>query len=194
MDYKNVLSVLAGGLFVLGFVPYIVAILRGKTKPAKASWIIWASLDSITLAGMFFKGAVNGQILGAVLGAWVVVALALKYGVSGWTRLDRFCLIGAVLGIALWQVFSDPMLGIATSLCVVFVGSIPTFASAWKDPSKEDKLAWTIFWVSCICAVIAIPQWTLVDAAQPLVFFAVENIMMYILYIRSLTKLRCAEC
>ncbi|MBI4992462.1 MAG: hypothetical protein HZB99_04575 [Candidatus Harrisonbacteria bacterium] len=178
------LSAVAGLLFIAAFVPYIRAILLGETKPAKSSWLIWASLDTITLAGMYAKDTVNGQILGAVIGAWVVVALALKYGTPGWTKLDKFCLAGAVLGIVLWQAFSNPVLGIMTSLSVVFLGSIPTFMSAWTDPSREDKLAWTIFWVSCVCAVIAIPQWTLADAAQPVTFFAIETIMMYILYVR----------
>jgi len=181
---KETLSILAGLLFVAAFVPYIRAILRKETKPAKASWLIWASLDTITLAGMFFKDTVNGQILGAVLGAWVVAVLALKYGTPGWTKLDKACLVGAVLGIVLWQVFNDPVFGIVTSLSVVFLGSIPTFTSAWKDPSRENKLAWTIFWVSCVCAVIAIPHRTLADAAQPITFFAIETIMMYILFVR----------
>lgn len=66
---KETLSVLAGLLFIAGFIPYIRAILRKETKPAKASWIIWASLDTITIAGMYAKDTVNGQILGAVIGA-----------------------------------------------------------------------------------------------------------------------------
>ena len=94
---KETLSILAGLLFVAAFVPYIRAILRKETKPAKASWFIWASLDTITLAAMFFKDTVNGQILGAVLGAWVVAVLALKYGTPGWTKLDKFCLGSAIL-------------------------------------------------------------------------------------------------
>jgi hypothetical protein len=181
---KNALSIIAGLLFIVGFVPYISAILRKKTKPAKASWLIWSSLDTTIFIGMLFKDAANGQILGATLGALVVTVLAMKYGTPGWTPLDKFCLGGAVLGILLWQVFNDPIFGIVTSLSVGFLGSIPTFASAWKDPSREDRMAWTIFWVSCVCAVIAIPQWTLADAAQPITFFAIETIMMYILYFR----------
>jgi hypothetical protein len=50
---KETLSVLAGLLFVAAFVPYIRAILRKETKPSKASWIIWASMDTILLIGMF---------------------------------------------------------------------------------------------------------------------------------------------
>ena len=182
---KEALSVIAGLLQVAGFFPYIRAILRKETEPAKATWIIWASLDTIILSGMFFKDAVNGQILGAVLGGWVVAALALKYGTPDWTKLDKSCLGGAVIGIVLWQVFSDLVFRIVTSLGMVLLGSIPIFTSAWKDPSRENKLAWMIFWVSCVCAMIAIPHWTLADAAQPITFFVVTTIMMSILPARS---------
>lgn len=185
MDAKNVLTLIAGVLFLLGFVPYIRAIVRGETKPAKASWVIWATLDTITLAGMFFKNAINGQIIGAVIGAWVVVILALIYGTRGWTKLDKYCLGGAVLGIALWVAFDNPVLGIVVSNIVVFLGAIPTFKSAWGDPSREDKMAWTIYWLSCVCAVLAIPAWTLADATQPVIFFITETVMMYILYVRA---------
>lgn len=175
---------MAGILFVAAFVPYIRAILRNETKPAKASWLIWATLDSITLAGMYAAGTLNGQILGAVTGAWIVAGLAMKYGESGWSLLDKFCLAGAALGITLWQVFDSPVLGIVTSLSVVFIGAIPTFVSAWKEPSRENRTAWTIYWISCVFALIAVPEWTLASAAQPVVFFAVESVMMYILYIK----------
>lgn len=185
MDIRYAISVVSGILFVAGFIPYIRAILRGETKPAKASWIIWASLDYIVLAGMVAEKTVNGQILGAVIGATIVIGLAMKYGTPGWTKVDIFCLAGAVLGITLWLIFSNPVFGIMTSCTVAFVGSFPTFMSAWKDPSREDRVAWTIFWLSCVCAMVAIPRLTLADAAQPTTFFVIESVMMFVLYVRK---------
>lgn len=184
----KILSVIAGLLVIIAFVPYARAILRKETRPAKASWIIWAILDTIAFAGMYAKQAVNGQILGAVIGIWVIVALALKYGTPGWTKLDKVCFGGAILGITFWQVFDSPVVGIMISCGLLFLGSIPTFASAWKNPSHENKLAWTIFWLSCVVAVIAIPQWTLADATQPIMFLIIESTMMYILFIRPRFK------
>lgn len=182
MHLKNILSLIAGILFVIGFVPYIRAILRGETRPAKVSWIIWATLDTITFVGMFAKHTVNGQIVGAIIGAWIVVVLALKYGTSGWTLLDKLCLGGAVIGIGLWKL--DPIFAIAASNATAFLGSFPTFASAWNNPSGEDRTAWTIFWISCICAVIAIPALTIADAVQPITFFLIESTMMCILCLK----------
>jgi hypothetical protein len=179
---QQVLSLIAGVLFVLAFLPYIRAIVKGQTKPAKASWIIWATLDTITLAGMMAKDAVNGQIIGAVMGATTVAILSFIYGKPGWTKLDKFCLAGAALGITLWQVFDSPTLGIVTSLSVVFLGSFPTFKGAYENPEQEDRTAWTIFWLSCVAAVLAVPTWDLDNASQPITFFAIESIMMWLLW------------
>ena len=178
---KEFLSTLSGVIFLVGFLPYIKAILKGETKPSKMSWLIWASLDVIALLAMYVQNSVNGQILGAVGGAFVVLVLAMKYGKPGWTKLDMFCLAGAVLGIMLWQTTSNPDFGILVSASTAFVGSIPTFVNAWKNPYQEDFMAWTIFWISCLLAMFAIPRYTIADAAQPIAFTAVETTMMIIL-------------
>jgi len=182
---KEIFSVLAGVIFVIGYIPYIISILRKKTKPAKASWIIWLSLDTITIASMFAMNALNGQMIGAVIGAWVIVILALKYGTPGWTLLDKICITGAIFGIVMWQLFDSPLLGILINLAVTFIGSIPTFLSAWEDPGREDKLAWILFLMSCICALIAVPDWNLADAAQPITFFVIEATVVAIIFLRK---------
>lgn len=181
---RDTLWILSGLLFIAGYIPYILAILRGTTKPAKASWIIWAILDTITLAGMYFADTVNGQILAVVLGVWIVAGLAIKYGTPGWTKLDKICLGGALAGILLWQTYNNPTLGIITSQCIVFLASIPTFVSSWKDPSHEDKLAWILYWASCICAVVALEHWTIADAMQPINYLVIVSVVMYLLFIR----------
>jgi hypothetical protein len=181
---KSLFSTVAGLLFVLAFVPYIIAILKGKTKPAKMSWFIWATMDTILFAGMLAKHAVNGQIVGAICGAWIVFFLALKHGVPGWTKIDKVCLGGTILALLLWKISGDATVGIVTSLCAGLLGSVPTFVSAWKDPSRESKLAWTTYWVSCLFALLAVPSWTLADAGQPIVFTMIETTMVSILYLK----------
>lgn len=193
MNTQGVLSAIAGIMFVGGFVPYILAVWRdrniplgtpGKAEPKKSSWLIWASLDTIIIAGMYAKHSVNGLIVGAAIGAWVVAILALKYGAPGWSWLDKFCIAGAVLGVVLWKVFNSPTVGLAISLVILLLGSIPTFASVFEHPDKENKLGWTIFWLGCFFGVLAIPKMTFEDAAQPIVFLVIETTTMCLLFIK----------
>lgn len=189
---KEVLTVLAGVLFVAGFLPYVRAILRKETVPSKASWLIWAALDTLTLVGMLAAESVNGQIVGAVLGAWIVAILAFKFGTTAWSKLDLACIVIAFIGVLGWQTTNDPVFAIVASSIAVLAGAVPTIVSAWKDPSKEDRVAWTIFWLSCVCAMLAIPQWTPEDAVQPSVFFAIETVMVAILYFKPRIRPRAA--
>lgn len=185
MTVKEAFSVLAGLLCIIGYIPYVSSILRKETMPARATWLIWAFLDIITLAGMYAAGAINGQIIASFVGASTVGLLSLKYGKPGWSNIDKISIGGSVVGIILWVVFKNPTFGIVISLVVILWGSIPTFASALEDPNRENKTAWIIFFISCLFAIIAIPKWTLEDAAQPVTFLIIEMIMLYIIFRRS---------
>ncbi len=181
---RGYLSLMAGVLFLLGFMPYVGAILFGKAKPNKVTWIIWTATDCIIFMGMWSEGAVNGQIFGATLGASLVLVLVLKFGMPGWNKIDIICLAGAAIGIALWIKSGDPNTAIITSLVVMAIGSVPTFVSAWQKPERENRLTWTIFMMSCVLAVVAIPKMTLADAAQPIVFLLLNSVMIYLLFFR----------
>ena len=109
---KETLNVLAGILVVSGFLPYIYTVVRGRTTPSKASWVIWASLDVLAAAGMYASGSLNGQIVGAAAGAWTVALLALWYGERGWTSLDKMCLLGGGTGIVLRLTMGSPLAAI----------------------------------------------------------------------------------
>jgi hypothetical protein len=198
VNIKTIFSIIGGILFALAFAPYILAILgkgidfqkrkvisKERTRPQKSTWIIWATLDSIILIGMLSKRAINGQIAVAVICAWLVVRLTVKHGKPGWSKLDKLCIGGAVFGIILSLVFGNAIPGIAAGCAVLLIGSFPTFASAWKKPSNEDKTAWTIYWISCVFTMMAIPKLTFQDMAQPITFFLIESVMIYILYIHA---------
>jgi hypothetical protein len=185
MNIYKFFSILSGVLFTLAFVPYIKAIVKKQTKPAKASWVIWASLDTIAFVAMAVKGTINGQIASAMVCAWSVVVLAMIFGEKGWTKLDKTCLIGAFVGVILWLAFDNAVFGIIISQLVIFVGSFPTFKHAHKHPEQEDKLAWFLYWLSCLPAVYsATQQMTFESLAQPITFLVIESTMVYLLFIR----------
>jgi hypothetical protein len=175
------LQIVAGVLQLAGFIPYCRAIVREETKPAKAGWIIWAILDTITFLSMLAAGSLNGLMTASVVGVWVVVALTFRYGQSGFEKLDLICLAGGGLGIALWKWFDNPTYGIVISLIVVLIGAIPTVKNGFKNPQHENITAWAIGWLAVVVALLAVPTWDLDNAMQPLTYFGIQTTMVVLL-------------
>jgi hypothetical protein len=48
---------LAGAISFLGFVPYIIEIAQGKTRPNRATWWIWAVVGAMLCASSYASGA-----------------------------------------------------------------------------------------------------------------------------------------
>lgn len=198
MDIKNWLSVVAGALAIIGYIPYILAILGKQirysritilekpTEPIKASWIIWCSLDWLIFIGMYLKDSVNGQILMMGIGSSVVMLLSFKYGRPGWTLIEKLCMSGVVLGgVLLW--LKDPLLGIIIGLVIQGLGSIPTYISSWEDPSRENRPGWTFGFASSIAATLSVSSLALAKVLQPVAFLIMGAPMMFILYFRPET-------
>jgi len=53
----SLLGKIAGALSFLAFVPYVLATLRGKTRPNRATWIIWSAVGVTLLASYAVAGA-----------------------------------------------------------------------------------------------------------------------------------------
>lgn len=185
MDLRATISTIAGIIFFLGYIPYVGGILQGKVKPAKVTWLIWAIVDIITLLGMYNEDAINGQIVGASIGAVALAILSLKYGVKGWSTVDIACLIGAFFAIGAWILSGNGLLSILICQVVNVLGAIPTFVSINKDPDKESKLAWLLFGFSCVLTVATIPRFTIEDSTQPLTFLFLQTVILFLLFRKS---------
>lgn len=179
------MDILSGILFFIAFLPYAWAITHHQTVPSPVTWAIWASIDTLALAAMWKKKTVNGQIIGAVAGAWIIAALAVHFGKSSFEPVEWFAAVGAAIGIVLWLTTGDAMLALVLSQIATFIGAIPTFVDAYRNPTQEDPIAWTIWFASCVCALLAIRTWKLAEALQPITFTAIETPMVVLVVIRT---------
>lgn len=177
-------NTLSGILFFVAFLPYIWAIVNHQTVPSPVSWAIWASVDTLAFLAMKKEKALNSQIVMAAAGAWLITGLALFFGKLTMGPIEWISIAGTAAGIALWQKTGNAIFAIVCSQATTFLGAIPTFVGAYKNPAQEDPIAWTIWLASCVCVLIAIRKWNLANALQPLTFTAIDTIMVFLVVIR----------
>lgn len=185
---KESLAIVSGALFLLGFVPYILAIMRGKAVPTRSTWIVWFANDVMALCSMYAKDALNFLIVGATIGAFVVMLLSFSYGERGWSRLDKACIAIAAAGIALWATSGDALLALIASQSAAFIGGVPLIVNAWKDPSREDRLAMMMFGAATILTFVVLPDFTFARVLQPFNFLVTMVTINVIIWLRPRTS------
>jgi len=177
------LGLLAGIIGFLAFVPYILDTLNHRTKPNKATWIIWAVLGMIIAASYWSAGARDTAWtpIAYAIGIVAVAALSLRFGERGWTALDRACLAGAGFGLALWWITNEPVFALYLTTAVDAIGAIPTISKAYSKPETESRAAWALFLVANSLNLLAINEWTMTIALYPIYVFILSLAMVMLI-------------
>ncbi len=170
-DRYLIAGMLAAGLSIVAFVPYVRAILNGSTKPDRACWLIWAVLSSLSGASNLIEGAgtslayVGTQVGGTVL----VCALAVRYG-SGhlFNRANLLVLAIAALGIISWLMTDRAIIALTLSIGVSALGGLRTVYKAYEAPETEAGSAWFVLLVASVFGLASVGTLDPVLLAYPL--------------------------
>lgn len=180
-------NLLSGGLTLLGYVPYIRSIIRGNTHPSTISWWIWSSVGLLLLSTYYSLGsqAALGLAIGALTGQIVIALLSLRYGTTGITKLDLFCLLGAVAAGLLWWITASPFLPHVLILVIDFCGWLPTFRKVLNKPRSEDLFAWLVWTIAASFSLLDPAHWTFNDLLYPVYIVITDGLLaLFLLRIR----------
>jgi hypothetical protein len=165
-------GVLAGILQLVATAPYLRDIVRGSTKPQRATWLIWTTLSVVVFASQWASGATWSLALtaGQALSCGVVFALAIRRGVGGVSPLELALLGLAALGVIGWQIADDPVVATCSVVAADLVAVALMIPKTYRQPGSETVATYAIGVVSTLCALVA------VDSAAP-------SLLIYPLYL-----------
>jgi len=156
---RPLFSALAIGINFAAYLPYLLAIRRGETKPHVFSWIIWGTTTTIV-----FFAQVEGD--GGV-GAWPAgisglinyyVAVAAFRTKTEFTvhRLDWLFFGAALSSLPFWYFTSDPLWAVVVLTTVDILGFGPTLRKAYHKPFEESALFFALFMISNALVLLAL--------------------------------------
>ena len=157
----------------MSFLPYIRDIFKGKTKPERISWLIWAILGSISFFSQFAKGASYSLVLvGAqTFGDLFIFILAIKWGFGGFLKRDIFALVGAGIGLVLWYVTKEAAVALFVAIFIDAIGVVLTVIKSYEEPTTETISSWVLTLLAGVLACIAVGSFNLVLLAFPFYIF-----------------------
>ena len=163
-------GLLSGLLYFFSYFPYIKDTLRGKTKPERASWFIWATLGSIAFFSQLAKGATDSLWLSGLgtLCAIIIFILSIRYGVGGFTKRDIIALIISGIGLLLWSITKEPAVALFLVIVVDGVGSYVTIIKSYNDPESETLITWIFDGTAGLLSMLAVGNFDLILLSYPI--------------------------
>lgn len=171
MAYKSWMSAVALCLTCVAFLPYILSILRGSTRPHVFSWVVWGMNTSVAFLATFYAG---GGILGsgvilfsAIVTLFIAVLAYIKRADVSITRSDWLFFILALAAMPLWYWAADPLWAIWLITLIELLGFGPTFRKTWMQPFSESMVFMLLLVVRNALVIAALDRHTTATVLFP---------------------------
>jgi NADH:ubiquinone oxidoreductase subunit 2 (subunit N) len=145
-------------MLVAGAPPYLFDIIKGKTKPERATWFIWGMLGVIAFVSQFnLHGGWSLVFVGFdATGSVLVFLLSLKYGIGGWKTVDKIALIVATVGVILSVVAHRPVVALLGVVLADLSGAVLTFIKTYHAPSSETTITWLFIGTASLFGALSV--------------------------------------
>src|SRR3989344_4705733 len=190
MENYTLYGQIATSIITIAYLPYVISILKNKTKPDKTTWLILFLIGIITFITYRDVGAnaTLGVALANVIGPLIIFLLSLKFG-EWWKNISDFkYLIFSLIAIILWQTYKSALVGLMFNLLADFIAFIPTIKKSFSRPRTEDLLTWCLFTVGNIINLFAIEQWKFDIVIYPAYILFAEGIIAILLLVSCFKK------
>ncbi len=155
MFMQTIFAALSAIIIIAVTIPYMVDIVRGRAKPARAARGMFLLLLSITLAQQHSldTGLAMTITVAETISCIMLFGLAMKYGVGGLSKSDKTCYALLVVSLVAWWVSGSALLALHFTILADTVAMWPTLEKTWRDPKSETPL---FFWGGVIAPLFSV--------------------------------------
>lgn len=189
--------VISASLAVGAAVPYVIDILRSdEPKQKVVTWVIWTILTGVGCVASFADGQIPSALLTLVMTlqtGTIAVLLLVKGASRRLESLDRWCLVGAMVGLVLWPIFNSPAVTIVAMITIDIIGAVPTLKHSWQKPHEEKGVTFLLTGVAGFIALCVAGSWQISAVAYPLYLLLLYATLTSFIAIRSSRVLPAEE-
>ncbi len=170
-EYKITFGVFAAILGVVQYFPYVVDIIKGKTKPHAFSWFVWGLPAGIVFAAQLLKGGGAGSWATGMTAflCTVIFILSLFRGEPIITRLDWVCLGGSLIALGLWASTHNPLWAVVLVTVADVVAFVPTIRKSIAKPHEETVSTYITGGIKWLVSITALQTYSLTTLLYPVV-------------------------
>lgn len=169
--------ILGASLNLVGSLSYVVATLRGQTKPNRVTWFLWALAPLIAFSAEINEGVGLQALMTFMVGFGPLMIFLASFvnRQSTWelTKFDFVCGGLSVIGLVLWLIVDNANIAILFSIVADALAGLPTIRKSYKAPHTESIYVFILASVSAVITLLTIDNWTFAHWAFPAYIFVI---------------------
>lgn len=156
--------VIIGALFnIVGSSSYVIKTIKGKTRPNRVSWFLWALAPLIAFSAEVRQGVGLRSLMTFMVGfgpALVFIASFInKKSIWKITKLDIMCGLLSVTALIAWRITGTGNVAISLSIATDLLAGVPTLLKAFKEPKTEHYGVFLFGAISALITLLTIKHW-----------------------------------
>src|SRR5665213_1534086 len=169
----NVHFVIVGaGINLIGSTSYVIKTLKGKTRPNRVTWFLWALAPLVAFSAEIGQGVGLRSLMTFMVGfgpAMVLIASFInRKAVWKITKLDIICGFLSIIALIAWKITGVGNVAIALSIAADLLAATPTLIKAYKEPKTEHYGVFLCGAISAVITLLTITNWTFAQYGFPL--------------------------
>ena len=185
-------------LNLIGSSEYAWSTIKGRTKPNRVTWFLWALAPLIAFAAMLGEGvSVRAGLMTFMVGFGPLIVFIASFlnrqAVWNITRFDVVCGVLSVLGLVAWVITRTGNVAIFFSIMADGLALLPTLVKAYKFPETESYLVFLFGALSAGITLLALSTFTFTNAAFPIYIFVVCALLFVLIKFKLGPKLALAK-
>ena len=171
--------VILGALLSLaGSARYALQTVRGRTRPNRVTWFLWAAAPLIAFLAQLDGGVGLPSLMTLSVGIGPVIILLASFvnPLSCWriAPFDVACGLASVIALIVWLSLGDATTAVVFAVMADVSAGIPTIRKAWSHPATENGTVYVLSAANAVVTLFTIGRWDVATWAFP-VYIAVSS-------------------
>lgn len=191
IDERFVFLAVAFNFF--GSLSYLIDTVKGKIKPNKVTWFLWALAPLVAFAAQISQGVGLSSLLTFMVGFGPLLVFIGSFvnKKAQWkiTNFDLICGALSILGLLLWGITRVGNIAILFAILADGLAAIPTLVKSYQAPETENYKVFLLAMIAALITLLTIKQWDFAHFAFPLYIFSICFIFVLLIKFKLGKKL-----
>lgn len=186
--------IVAALLNLWGSLDYVIATLKGQTRPNRVTWFLWALAPLIAFGAQLNEGVGWPALMTFMVGFSPLAVFIASFinSKAHWklTNFDYICGGLSLLGLLGWVITREGVVAIFFSILADALAAVPTVVKAWKAPETERYPVFLLSAISAGITLLTLDKWAFSHYSFPLYILLICLLLFVLIKFKLGKRLR----